>query len=55
MVANGIHLEGRREMLGMMIGDTESEASWGEFFTHLKQRGLRGVEMITSDQDTEGL
>lgn len=49
MMANGINLEGRREMLGMMIGDTESEASWGEFFVYLKQRGLRGVEVITSD------
>lgn len=49
LVATGINLEGYRELLGMMIGDTESEASWGEFFAHLKQRGLRGVEMITSD------
>lgn len=49
MIATGINLEGRRELLGMMIGDTESEASWSEFFVHLKQRGLRGVEMITSD------
>lgn len=49
MIANGINLEGRREMLGMMIADTESEASWSEFFAHLKQRGLRGVEVITSD------
>jgi len=49
MIATGINLEGYRELLGMMIGDTESEASWGEFFAHLKQRGLRGVEIITSD------
>lgn len=49
MIATGINLEGYRELIGMMIGDTESEASWGEFFTHLKQRGLHGVEMITSD------
>lgn len=49
MIATGINLDGYRELLGMMIGDTESEASWSEFFTYLKQRGLRGVEMITSD------
>lgn len=49
MVANGINLDGRREMLGIQIADTESEASWGKFFAYLKQRGLRGVEMITSD------
>jgi len=49
MIATGIHLEGRREVLGLHVGDTESEQSWGAFFQQLKQRGLRGVEMITSD------
>lgn len=49
MIATGVNLEGYREMLGMMIADTESEAAWGEFFAHLKQRGLRGVDLITSD------
>lgn len=49
LIATGINTEGHRALLGMMLGDTESEASWGEFFAHLKQRGLRGVEMITSD------
>jgi putative transposase len=33
----------------MKIGDSESEATWSEFFTWLKGRGLRGVEIITSD------
>ena len=37
-----------------MKGDTESEASWSEFFSWLKQRGLRGVDVITSD-DHSGL
>jgi putative transposase len=32
-----------------MTGDTVSEASWSEFFGWLKQRGLRGVDVITSD------
>ncbi|MDT2265455.1 transposase [Paenibacillus larvae] len=32
-----------------MLGDTESEASWSEFFSSLKGRGLRGVDLITSD------
>ncbi|MDT2258824.1 transposase [Paenibacillus larvae] len=30
-----------------MLGDTESEASWSEFFSSLKGRGLRGVDLIT--------
>jgi len=33
----------------MKIGDSESEVTWSEFFTWLKGRGLRGVEIITSD------
>lgn len=48
-IGYGVNLEGNREILGLMVGDTESEASWGEFFTSLKTRGLHGVEIITSD------
>jgi len=32
-----------------MLGDSESEASWSEFFGWLKSRGLRGVDLIVSD------
>lgn len=48
-IGYGVNMEGNREILGLMVGDTESEASWGEFFTSLKARGLHGVELITSD------
>jgi Transposase and inactivated derivatives len=50
MIATGINDSGLREILGLKIGDTESEASWGSFFTELKQRGLHGVDVVTSDQ-----
>ncbi len=40
MIAVGINADGYREVLGMMVGDTESEASWGEFISRLKDRGL---------------
>jgi len=49
MIAIGINTDGYREVLGIMTGDTESEASWSEFFGWLKQRGLSGVDLITSD------
>lgn len=49
MVAYGVNLKGKREILGIMLGDTESEASWSEFFQSLKARGLRGVELVISD------
>lgn len=50
MIATGINDSGLREILGLQIGDTESEASWGSFFAELKQRGLHGVDVVTSDQ-----
>ena len=49
MVGIGVNTDGYREVLGLMTGDTESEADWREFFGWLKQRGLRGVDFITSD------
>jgi putative transposase len=49
LIAIAVNEEGYREILGMKIGDSESEATWSEFFTWLKGRGLRGVEIITSD------
>lgn len=41
LMATGINGEGCREVLGMRIGDSESEASWSELFSWLKKRGLR--------------
>jgi len=38
LIAIGINEEGYREVLGFMVGDSESEESWGEFFSWLKQR-----------------
>lgn len=50
LVAMGINEDGYRELLGLTIGDTESTETWGGFFSHLKQRGLHGVDVVTSDQ-----
>jgi putative transposase len=55
LIAIGINEEGYREILGLKIGDSESEATWSEFLTWLKGRGLRGVELITSDHDHGGV
>lgn len=49
MIATGVNDEGYREILGIMLGDSESEASWSEFFTWLKSRDLRGVDIVVSD------
>jgi transposase-like protein len=50
LVATGVNIEGVREILGLTIGDTESESTWGAFFADLKGRGLSGVDVVTSDQ-----
>lgn len=49
LVICGIDEEGRRDVLGYWLGDSESEATWGEAFGELKERGLRGVELVVSD------
>lgn len=54
MIAIGVNANGHREILGLLLGDTESEASWSEFFGDLKKRGLRGVDLVVSD-DHSGL
>jgi len=54
LLAIGVNQEGYREVLGIQIGDSESEASWSDFFIWLKERGLNGVDFVTSD-DHKGL
>jgi transposase-like protein len=43
VVAMGVNADGRRELLGLKVGDSESEPFWREFLASLKQRGLTGV------------
>jgi len=50
----GIRADGYREILGTWVADSESEASWSEVFKELKDRGLRGVQYVVSD-DHAGL
>jgi len=49
LVATGVNEEGYREILGLQLGDGESERSWAEFFRWLKGRGLHGVDLVVSD------
>jgi putative transposase len=54
LLATGITAAGQRELLGLHIGHSESEASWGTFFAWLRERGLQGVDLVVSD-DHAGL
>lgn len=49
LVAVGVNEHGYREILGLQLGDSESERSWTAFFTWLKGRGLTGVDLVVSD------
>lgn len=49
MVAVGVNDQGFREILGLRVGDKESYANWHDFFGWLKQRQLRGVDLVVSD------
>jgi len=54
LVVAGVRDDGCREILSVAVADTESEATYQELFRDLKHRGLRGVDLITSD-DHAGL
>ncbi|WP_308149551.1 IS256 family transposase, partial [Spiroplasma sp. AdecLV25b] len=48
-IALGINDQGHRDILGMMVGDSESETTWSEFFSSLKERNLTGLDLVVSD------
>ena len=50
VIAYSVHETGRREVIGLDIGETESEAFWVEFLRSLRARGLAGVRLCVSDQ-----
>jgi putative transposase len=53
-VAIGINWEGRRSVLAVELAERESASSWKDFLLRLKERGLRGVMTVISD-DHAGL
>ena len=52
VIATGISADGRREVLGFDVGDSESGPFWTGFLRSLKARGLAGVQLVTSDAHT---
>jgi putative transposase len=49
VVAMGVNADGRRELLGLKVGDSDSEAFWSEFIGSPKERGLTGGKILISD------
>jgi putative transposase len=49
IIATGVAADGRREVLGCAVGDSEAEVFWAEFLRSLRERGLGGVQLVISD------
>jgi transposase-like protein len=49
IVAVGVNSDGRRQVLGMTVGNSEAEPFWTEFLRTLARRGLQGVKLVVSD------
>ena len=49
LVAIGVNESGYRDILGICEGAKEDKAGWSAFLKHLKDRGLKGIRLITSD------
>ena len=49
LMISAINAEGNREILGVRIGDSESDSFWRETFAWLKDRGVKDVAFVTSD------
>lgn len=50
VIAYAVHESGRREVIGLDIGETETEAFWVAFLRSLRERGLAGVRLVVSDE-----
>jgi putative transposase len=52
VIATGVTADGRREVLGFDVGDSEDGVFWTAFLRSLKARGLGGVQLVISDAHT---
>jgi len=49
VLAYAVHESGYREVIGLDVGEAETEAFWRSFLRSLVERGLTGVELVVSD------
>ena len=49
VIATGVSADGRREVLGCAVGDSETEDFWTQFLLTLRDRGLGGTQLVISD------
>jgi putative transposase len=51
VIAYAVHETGRREVIGIDLGEAETEAFWRDFLRS-RARGLSGVKLCVSDAHT---
>jgi putative transposase len=51
VLAYAVHESGYREVIGLDVGECETEAFWRSFLRSLAKRGLTGVQLVVSDAD----
>ncbi len=49
VLAYAVHESGYREVIGLDVGEAETEAFWRAFLRDLVERGLTGVQLVVSD------
>ena len=49
LVAYGVGMDGKRQLLAVTIGAQESEDSWSDLLSQLTYRGLHGVKLVVAD------
>jgi len=49
VLAYAVHESGYREVIGLDVGEAETEAFWRSFLRSLVERGLTGVQLVVSD------
>ena len=54
LIALGIGPDGKRQILGLSVALSEAEVHWRSFLQSLQTRGLRGLQLLVSD-DHSGL
>ena len=54
LIATGVLADGKRSVLGVAVSMSEAEVHWRDFLLSLKERGMHGVTLVTSD-DHSGL
>jgi transposase-like protein len=54
IIAVAANTEGRREIIGLSVGQSEAAPFWIDFLRSLTRRGLKGVKLVISDAH-EGL